>query len=98
MGELSVAYRVYESPSGFVDIYAGMRYNSLSVDLSANLDQAGIQAVSDSASASVVSSSAARADAIAQPVIAGYQAAALADRQAIKTNSPPTSKRRWTSE
>lgn len=84
IGELSVAYRVYDSPCGFVDLYAGVRYNSFSVDLSGNLDQAGIQAVSDSASARVVGHSATRADAIAQPVIADYQAAALADRQAIE--------------
>lgn len=84
MGELSVAYRVYECPSGFVDIYAGVRYNSFSVDLSGNLDQAGIQAVSDSASAQVVGRSEVRAAALAQPVIAGYQAAAVADRQAIE--------------
>jgi opacity protein-like surface antigen len=44
MGELTVAYRISECPSGFVDIYGGARYNSLSVDLSGDLDPAGIQA------------------------------------------------------
>ncbi|MES2476971.1 MAG: hypothetical protein V4640_14400 [Verrucomicrobiota bacterium] len=84
IGELSVAYRVYEGPSGFVDIYAGVRYNSFSIDLSGVLDQAGIQTVSNSASARVIEQTEARADAIAQPVIADYQTAAQAERDAIE--------------
>lgn len=84
IGELSLAYRVYESPSGFVDIYGGVRYNSFSVDLNGTLDQAGIQAVSDSTSAAVVNRAETRAEAIAGPVRANYQAAAQAERQAIE--------------
>src|SRR5688572_5697268 len=38
IGELSLAYRVHDSPSGFVDLYAGMRYNNLSVDFEGELD------------------------------------------------------------
>lgn len=33
LGELEVLYRVSESPTHFVDFYAGLRYNKLSLDL-----------------------------------------------------------------
>lgn len=36
LGELSVAFRFTDSPCGFIDAYAGARYNYLSVDLSAD--------------------------------------------------------------
>ena len=29
IGELSLAYRLWESPDGFVDVYGGLRYNDL---------------------------------------------------------------------
>lgn len=86
LGELSIAYRVYESPSGFVDLYAGARYNGFKIDLGGSLNQAGIQTVSNSTSAKVVSSTEARAEAIAAPVIASYQAAATAERLAIEAD------------
>lgn len=35
LGELEAFYRVSESPQGFVDLYAGLRYNSISLDLGA---------------------------------------------------------------
>lgn len=84
IGELAVAYRVYECPSGFVDIYGGVRYNSFSLDLNGSLDQAGIQAVSDSASARVVNLAQARAEEITESVRADYQAAAQAARDQIE--------------
>lgn len=36
IGELYGAFRFAESPSGFVDAYAGIRYNYLSIDLTAD--------------------------------------------------------------
>ncbi len=86
LGELSIAYRVYESPSGFVDLYAGARYNGFKIDLGGSLNQAGIQTTSNSTSMKIVDASEARAEAIAQPLIASYQAAAMADRAAIEAN------------
>lgn len=85
IGELSVAYRVYESPKGFVDVYGGIRYNDLSMDLSAKLDPAGIQSVSTSASERVVSGIDERAAAIVQPKLASYKAGSAARRSAIET-------------
>jgi opacity protein-like surface antigen len=35
LGEASVFYRVSEAPRSFVDLYAGIRYNSISLDLEA---------------------------------------------------------------
>ncbi len=84
-GELSVAYRIYESPSGFVDLYGGVRYNNLSLDFEGNLDLAGIQAVSDNASERVVDGISDRANAIARPRIAAFQAGTAAERTAIET-------------
>lgn len=85
LGELSVAYRVYESPRGFVDVYAGIRYNSLEMDFSGVLDNAGLQAISDNASGRIVAGIQKRADAIAQPEVAAYKAAAAAERAAIES-------------
>jgi hypothetical protein len=86
LGELSIAYRVYESPSGFVDLYAGARYNGFKMDLGGSLDQPGIQTVSNSTSKQIVDSSEARAAAIAAPVAASYQAAGAAGRAAIEAD------------
>ncbi len=85
IGELSLAYRVYESPSGFVDLYAGMRYNNLSLDFEGDLDLAGIQTVSDNASGRVVDALGQRAEAIAQSRRAAFKAGTAAERTAIET-------------
>ncbi len=84
LGELDLAYRVYESPSGFVDVYAGARYNYLGVDLSGNLNPVGIQTASDNASDRIVSGIAERADEIVQPKLNAYQSASVARRANIE--------------
>jgi len=85
IGELSLAYRVYESPSGFVDLYAGMRYNDLSLEFDGDLDLAGIQTVSNNVSGRIVDGLGQRADAIAQSRAAAFQAGTAAERTAIET-------------
>jgi hypothetical protein len=84
LGELSIAYRVYESPSGFVDLYAGARYNGFRIDLGGSLNPTGIQTVSNSTSMKIVDSSEARAETIAAPVTASYQTASAAERAVIE--------------
>lgn len=84
IGELSIAYRVYESPKGFVDIYGGIRYNNLSMDFEASLDPAGIQSASTAASERVVSGLGESADAIVQPQIESYKSATTALRSDIE--------------
>lgn len=85
IGELSVAYRVYESPKAFVDVYGGIRYNDLSVDVNATLEPAGIQSVSASASERIITGLDERVTAIVEPKIAAYKAGAAAKRSAIET-------------
>ncbi|MEE4295037.1 MAG: hypothetical protein V2J20_00285 [Wenzhouxiangella sp.] len=38
LGDLAVTYRVWEEPKGFLDLYAGARVNSLSLDINARAD------------------------------------------------------------
>lgn len=86
LGELSIAYRVYESPAGFVDLYAGARYNGFRIDLGGSLNPSGIQTGSKSTSTKVVNTSKARAESISAPVTASYQAAGAAQRATIEAN------------
>jgi hypothetical protein len=85
LGELSVAYRVYEGPRGFIDVYAGIRYNSLDMDFSGSLDSSGLQAISERASGRIVDGILERADAIAEPKAAAYKAAAATERAATES-------------
>jgi hypothetical protein len=84
IGELSVAYRVYESPSVFIDVYGGIRYNNMSMEFDATLDTAGIQTISDNASERIVTGLGERVADIVQPKIASYKAAAAAKRTTIE--------------
>ena len=49
MVELALAYRIIDDRRGFLDIYAGARYNYFGLDIDASIDNAGIQRVSDDA-------------------------------------------------
>ena len=49
MVELALAYRIIDDRRGFLDIYAGARYNYFGLDVDASIDDAGIQRVSDDA-------------------------------------------------
>jgi hypothetical protein len=49
MVELALAYRIIDDRRGFLDIYAGARYNYFGLDINASIDNAGIQSVSDDA-------------------------------------------------
>lgn len=84
IGELSIAYRVYESPKGFVDVYGGIRYNNLSMDFEASLDRAGIQSASAAASGRVASGLGDSAGAIVEPKIESYKSATAAVRSDIE--------------
>lgn len=86
IGELSVAYRVYECPRGFVDVYGGVRYNNLSMDFEASLDPAGIASLSKDASNRISEGLEDRAKAIVQPKAEDFKAAAAADRTKIENS------------
>ena len=84
IGELSVSYRVYECPQGFVDVYGGFRYNNLSMDFEAVLDPAGIASLSTDASSRIVDGLEDRAEAIVQPKADDFKAATAAERTKIE--------------
>lgn len=84
IGELSVAYRVYECPKGFVDVYGGFRYNNLSMDFDASLDPTGIAALSADASDRIVEGLGNRVEAIVQPKVETFKSAAAAERAKIE--------------
>ena len=47
LASLAIAYRIIDDRRGFLDLYAGARYNYLGVASSADADPAGLQAVGD---------------------------------------------------
>ncbi len=48
LAQLALAYRVIETPRGFIDLYAGARYNYLGLSLGAEQNSSGIQQIGDS--------------------------------------------------
>lgn len=82
--EVALAYRVVEGKYGFVDLFAGARYNNIDLDITASLDRAGIENLSDSASARIVRGLSRRAREIAEERLAEFQAAAEAERIVIE--------------
>ncbi len=84
MGELSVAYRVYETPCVFVYVYGGMRYNRLDMGFEGTLDLPGIQAASANAGARIVEGIGNRAAGIVQEKIEAFKEAGAARRAAIE--------------
>lgn len=83
-GELAVAYRVYEDPCLFVDVYAGFRYTGLSLDLEARESPQDIASFSGDVSERIVEGVVARAKAIVEPRLEEYQAAQAAGRAEIE--------------
>ncbi|MFV0415516.1 MAG: hypothetical protein ACK5NG_04035 [Chthoniobacterales bacterium] len=49
MASLAVAYRIVDRPQGFLDVYAGARFNYMQFNFGGDLDSAGIQRVSNAA-------------------------------------------------
>lgn len=86
IGELALAYRIYECPKGFVDVYAGMRYNDLSLDFIGRLDPAGIQGLSQSASERILSGIEEKAASIVAPKVTAFKSATAAARAMIEAD------------
>ena len=87
IGELAVAWRVYESPKGFVDVYAGMRYNDLKTDISGTADVAGNQAIGEAVADRVVSSVGDFVDERVSDRADEFKAATAAEREMIKSET-----------
>lgn len=74
LGELALAYRVWEGKAGFLDVFAGARYNYISTELDADIDTAGVWSVSKATSERIVKEASARArSAVAQKLAAKVQ-------------------------
>ncbi|MBL9116156.1 MAG: hypothetical protein JNJ83_14205 [Verrucomicrobiaceae bacterium] len=54
VAEAALFYRVWESPRGALDLYAGARYMSVTGDLSLSLSNSGVEQVSEDVSARVI--------------------------------------------
>lgn len=63
MASLALAYRLIDDRRGFLDIYAGARYNYMGISINASPDSAGISDFSDRAAQRMVNGISARADA-----------------------------------
>jgi hypothetical protein len=86
IAQIAIAFRLCEGKWGFVDILAGGRYNYLGVDISASIDKAGVQQVSETASERVVRGIVVRSAERAAERIAQFRAAAAADRVIIEND------------
>lgn len=85
-GELAVAYRVHEDPCLFVDVYAGVRYTGLALDIEARESPQDISSFSSEVSDRIVEGAIARADAIVEPRLEEYKAAQAAERAEIESD------------
>ena len=53
--EIALAYRLLEGRAGFLDVFAGVRYNSIDLELNADQDEKGIREFSTGASRRITS-------------------------------------------
>lgn len=63
MASLALAYRVIDDRRGFVDVYAGARYNYMGINVTSSPDSAGINSFSEGAAQQIVQAAGAQADA-----------------------------------
>ena len=69
LASLTLAYRIIDDRRGFLDFYAGARYNYLGVSIEANIDEAGIQDLSENVTKRIAS----RARAGVQSAVSGEE-------------------------
>lgn len=55
LAEAAIGYRLWESDRGYLDVFAGVRYMRLSLDLGFDVDAAGVQSLSEDLSEAAVS-------------------------------------------
>ena len=55
LASLALAYRVIDDRRGFVDVYAGARYNYFGINIGTSTDNAGIQQVGNDPAQSIAS-------------------------------------------
>ncbi len=69
LAQLALAYRIIDDRRGFLDFYAGARYNYLGVSVSLNIDEGGIQDLSENVTQRIAS----RARAGVQSAVSGEE-------------------------
>lgn len=69
LAQLALAYRIIDDRRGFLDFYAGARYNYLGVSVSLNIDEAGVQDLSENVTERIAS----RARAGVQGAVSGEE-------------------------
>ena len=84
MAELALAYRVLDTPSGFIDVFAGARYSSLEVDLNAYPSDSGIRELSGNASERVIDDVTDRVEDLVAAQLARIKSGAAAEVDRIK--------------
>jgi len=62
MASLALAFRVIDDRRGFLDLYAGARYNYMGIQINASTDSSGIQDLSDNATDRITSGITRRVD------------------------------------
>ena len=62
MASLALAYRVIDDRRGFLDVYAGARYNYMGFQVGGTVDTGGVQNVSDAITSRIASALAGRAE------------------------------------
>lgn len=84
IAEVALAYRIVDGKYGFVDLLVGGRYNYMGLDVTAAVDGAGVQKVSESLSERIVNAVSARAQARVEARLAEFRAAAPAAKAQIE--------------
>ncbi len=88
MASLALSYRLLEGRQGFIDVYAGARFNYLGINLGGSPDSSGIRRVSDSIAQRVAGSLKDRADAYISANSTAIESAVAEDLgRAVRSNS-----------
>lgn len=83
LASLSLAYRIIDDRRGFLDVYAGARYNYLGVEVSGNTDSGGIQDLSSGMTGRIASSIDARVQESVQTIRSEVVSAVASAKQAL---------------
>jgi len=91
IASLALAYRIIDDRRGFIDIYAGARYNFLGVQMDLSTDSAGINAlgvgISDAVASKISSAVQAKLDTAKPEIAAAVAAAAEARLDSIRSQA-----------
>ncbi|GAA5129083.1 hypothetical protein JIN84_02865 [Luteolibacter yonseiensis] len=85
IGELTLSYSVHESDLALVDVYAGVRYNGISLDLGADPNETILNGSSDRTSGRIAEAIRKRGEQLVSARLAEFKAAATARREEIES-------------